>query len=67
MHKILAGIVLVSIVALASEAPAEQRSREQCKAMAEKKNLHGGNERAAAERNRFMAYCMKGALRTDRK
>jgi hypothetical protein len=66
MKILLVGIAFI-MIAIASQASAEQRSREQCKAMAEKRNLHGGNERAMAERNRFMANCMKGNLRKDKK
>jgi hypothetical protein len=67
MKALLVGIALIGTFALATHASAEQRSREQCKAMAEKRNLHGGNERALNERNRFMANCMKGNLRKDKK
>jgi uncharacterized caspase-like protein len=42
-----------------SKDSGRQRSREQCRALAESRNLHGGTAMARDERARFIARCMR--------
>jgi hypothetical protein len=52
-------IVLLSVISSAQPAFA-QRSREQCREMADSSALHGGTGGARGARDRYMRRCMRG-------
>jgi len=57
----------LGVVIVATSADAQQRSREQCQALADKRGLFNVDARSAAKRNAFMGRCMTGALKKDKK
>jgi hypothetical protein len=56
------GLAAIVALSLASEATAQQRSREQCQALADTKVGHS----RMGERRKFMRRCMEGRLKKDR-
>ena len=55
-----ASIVLLGVVVSSSSPTFAQRSREQCREMADSSALHGGTGGARGERDRYMRRCMRG-------